>query len=774
MALVGGMRVRAFWSGLLSGEYRALPGEIAPRCRELLRRIAMAPDMKILAPLLAAVIACAIAATASAQTTTPPTPAADPNAAYEDFGKFCRQYFGAEKEPLVYETFGRELKVAEDSLWQHVSEDSACIAWQTNLPARTRVEYGETEKYGGRTPESERFFYTHVHYLKGLKTEAAYHYRLVSTDERGNTVTSPDAAFRTKKIAGALYIPGDVQGPPYLLKQPNKTYVLKEDITAPGAAVAIFAGGVTLDLNGHTITYNESPGITWSRATLPWVKIDEKLLDRKHVVTLTTRKEAPDQQPMVYGVGAAGATPGFHDLKVLNGVIRQGAGKGSADDCTFGMNPIFFYGNNNSEIAGVTIDYYGAQITGMQLYWSKDCHIHHNVVADRGTEILNRHMTIKGISSGGTKVHHNLMRRVRQCGLGGGGGAEVYSNEIYVDSYSTNSFGVVYLGVETGDCRNNRIFGGGYHVIGIGPFGVKGKDFKIFSNFIHLQATAPNDRFDEYGNMSLVSCLRLTWGGVNIEHAGNVLIAKACDGGEARGVWTCPIPEMKDVVYRNNIVKVIAQDDASKGKAAIAVAGHSEATDAPILFKDNVVISNLCNVMFGESYGVGCNAQFYNNKFVRVGPDRGDYRTIQCGHWVPDSFGHVFRDSAFEGGAGYDKVKFDGGLVPLSAEDAKTFGKYKALRDFTVEWTLTLTTPAGARVTVKDKDGKEVFTGSAGPAGKLNVPLAQYKQEATGEMKNGESRKIEYTPHTVIVEIEGKTATRSVTMDREQAIEIKP
>jgi hypothetical protein len=171
---------------------------------------------------------------------------------------------------------------------------------------------------------------------------------------------------------------------------------------------------------------------------------------------------------------------------------------------------------------------------------------------------------------------------------------------------------------------------------------------------------------------------------------------------------------------------------------------------------------------------VGCNAQFYNNTFVKVGPDRRDYRTIQCGYWVRDSFGHVFRDSAFKGGAGYDKVEFTGGLEPLSAEDAKTFGKCKALRDFTVEWTLKLTAPPGAKVAIRDKDGEEVFTGSAGQTGRLEIPLAQYKQEATGEMKDGEYRKIEYTPHTVSVDIEGKTSTRSVTMDRTQKLEIQP
>jgi hypothetical protein len=141
---------------------------------------------------------------------------------------------------------------------------------------------------------------------------------------------------------------------------------------------------------------------------------------------------------------------------------------------------------------------------------------------------------------------------------------------------------------------------------------------------------------------------------------------------------------------------------------------------------------------------------------------------------VLDSYGHEFLDSSFEGGAGYDKVKFAGGLEPLNAKDAEGFGKYKAFRDFTVKWTLTLKAPAGSSVTVKDKNGKEVFTGKVDRAGSLDIPLAQYKQEATGDMKNGESRKIDYTPHTVSVTVDGRTMTRSVTMDRKWEIEIKP
>ena len=55
----------------------------------------------------------------------------------------------------------------------------------------------------------------------------------------------------------------DAQGDgPYYLDQQGKTYVLQTDVTTDGTAFAIIAKDVTLDLNGHTITYNNATPIT--------------------------------------------------------------------------------------------------------------------------------------------------------------------------------------------------------------------------------------------------------------------------------------------------------------------------------------------------------------------------------------------------------------------------------------------------------------------------------------------------------------------------------
>ena len=55
------------------------------------------------------------------------------------------------------------------------------------------------------------------------------------------------------------------QGPaPYLLTESGTTYVLDTDITTSSTAFVVGAANVTLDLNGHTVTYGSgaSPVVT--------------------------------------------------------------------------------------------------------------------------------------------------------------------------------------------------------------------------------------------------------------------------------------------------------------------------------------------------------------------------------------------------------------------------------------------------------------------------------------------------------------------------------
>ena len=49
---------------------------------------------------------------------------------------------------------------------------------------------------------------------------------------------------------------------PYILNQASTTYVLQTDVTSSGTALIVLNHDITLDLNGHTVTYGNSQPIT--------------------------------------------------------------------------------------------------------------------------------------------------------------------------------------------------------------------------------------------------------------------------------------------------------------------------------------------------------------------------------------------------------------------------------------------------------------------------------------------------------------------------------
>ncbi|KPK48854.1 MAG: hypothetical protein AMK72_05905 [Planctomycetes bacterium SM23_25] len=647
--------------------------------------------------------------------------------AYDAFNRFCLANFGAEKEPLVHETFGRELKVVPEGSWRHVSENSACIAWETNLPAKSHVEYGEGDAFNLRTRESERFFYLHIHCLTGLETGKTYRYRLVSVDERGGRVVTQETAFtlETKKIPGAIYVPGDMAGPPYRLDRRGATYVLTADVASDSTAFGIVGRNITLDLNGFTVSYNNAVG-------------------------------AKDPRPASAGEGNQsehGVTIGYNStgVRVLNGRIVQGRGAEGLDKTWRGgswFQPV--YACEGAEIAGLTLDYSGRQVGGIR---GGVAEIHHNVIVDRGMEVLNRHQGVDAIMATPrtARVHHNLVKRCRQRGIASG--VEVAKNEIYVDSCATNSFGIFYWGGTDRVCRDNRIFGTGYLAEGIGLNGPARsicRNIRVHRNFIHMQAVAPLDRWKEYGKQSGAYGIRIHHSVQDCEFTNNVSIGYARDGGMIRPLWYSPYPAMKNLVIRDNVFKGIAQNEKSDTWGTIVVCGcDGDPKDYPVtLFRDNRIISNFCHVRLSEPYGMGINALFVNNTFERVG-GRANYRLVHAGYWKFQTTGTRFIDSVFKGDTGYDKVVFEG----------------TGEREFSVGFTLTVKTAPGASVTITGKDGREAHKGVAAADGSVRVQLLAYTHTPDGKRM--------LTPHTVTVELDGRKSTQAVTMDVQKELSVE-
>ncbi len=268
--------------------------------------------------------------------TAPPIPAAalkaiptnDPQAA-PDFDKFCKVNFASEKEELAYAIFGKEFRFIESGLWLYGSIESACVGFETNLPGRSYVEYGLTAKYGLKTSDIDRFCYLHLHYLSNLKPRQTYHYRLVAIDERGNRIATADKTFHTAPDRYMGHIPDDIHGPPYRLDHPGITYIVTKDLTIDGRAFEIKAKDVTLDLGGHTVTYdNAHQGPPGESGDFP------KFIKKS-----------------AFGVIVIGNCENY---RILNGTIRQGAGNDGSQLNTIGFNPIYL-GSQNGEIAGLTL-----------------------------------------------------------------------------------------------------------------------------------------------------------------------------------------------------------------------------------------------------------------------------------------------------------------------------------------------------------------------------------------------------------------------------------
>jgi hypothetical protein len=661
-----------------------------------------------------------------------------PEKAYAAFNEFARTHFGAETDDLIYEKFGHDLKLIETGKWRHVSENSAAVAWETNLPAESYVEYGLTTDYGQQTEKTDRPYYLHMHHIKGLQQGKTYHYRLVAVDERGNKLTSPDQTLTTEKVANAVYLPGDLEGPPYRLTKSDTTYILTEDIKAPATAIIVdrLTENVTVDLNGHTVTFAEAD-------------------------------LEGDDAKRTYGIRCNVTT----NVKIVNGTVSQGGGKAlAANRDSYNFNNLLLVGNK-IELAGVKAVYHAPQAWGVRMdRYLGEIQVHHNVFKDMGTKVTNRHGAGQRVFGGrdgrgdseDVYVHHNLVQRARQNGMSG---HNMYSNEFYVDSWSTNSF-TVQSG-PSGNPHHNRIFATGFNPYG---FGWGTKDLILSENFVYMVGLDTTHRWGErWGDVNLLAAMRITNYGKggqvrdNLQFNDNLIIMRARGDSEIQGTRFYSDTSITNTVFRNNVVKAEVLDDKVRRAACIVPQGHFRKADSvPIEYIDNRLISNICMIQFGCPYGKGNNHHFIRTKFERVG-DNPDFHTFVFDgrFW---NFGHVILDGEFGPGTSYDDVYW---------RDTGTQSYYS------VAWTLTLQTEPGADITVKDVNGKVEFTGKADDKGVAQIPLThceirplEWKPDTDKQPKleaKDKHQKVMKTPHTVQV----GDSTAEVTMDKPKSMTLR-
>ncbi|MCL2654078.1 MAG: hypothetical protein FWD63_09890, partial [Propionibacteriaceae bacterium] len=590
-------------------------------------------------------------ASAAVDDFTAVTPIASPTTPDQEFFNMRLKYFLPETEPLIKQTFGSTLVFDDSAFWQYPSYYSCAVSFATNLPALAKIDYGADTSYGQATPQTESYFYQNTLYLTGLQPGTTYHYQIKTKGSDGAFMASDDKTCTTLTLTpDVIRIPDDLAGQtaPYRLAQGGtatapKKYVLTQDLTVPNGGIIIDASNVDLDLGGHTISYDNAPN--------PIIN-----------------EQNNSRTDFMYGInnefGTFGIRSGLWNLtnqNIFNGKIVQGTNGGAGIYGT-GYNPIYSIQSSDMEIAGVTVDYYGDNINGIDV--SSHLNIHNNVVYDRGTGIDARDLQMRAITAYDASDHtnvtaYNSVRRCRQVGITTGG--EQKGNEVYGDSYSTNSFMISYASNST--TEDNKIFGLGYMPIGIG--GGNMTNAAARNNFIYVNAYAPSQRFAEYGRTSGAVGFRpqiyATASGQpnptglfqDNTFEDNVVVAKAWPGSAyIRALWVGSDNGQAGMVVSGNTVKAETMTDdinAADGDysfSCIEFQGWDQVTSPPVvMFTDNTLITNVTFIAFGSGYGIGNNGSFYNTTFEKIAHNSTYYQPIRMGYWYWNSINNKLIDS---------------------------------------------------------------------------------------------------------------------------------
>ena len=488
--------------------------------------------------------------------------------------------------------------------WVYESETSAVLYWQTENRARSCVEYGLTPDCPLKIAEAEpsavsgQPYWTHFHRLTGLQSDAEYHYRLACVGADGSRSVSPTLTLHTKRYAQAVRVPDDLSGPPYVLDRANTTYVVTRDLTFPLGGLLVKADGVSLDLDGHTLVYNDEP----AQRSAEWDK---------------RAYEGHD-----FGVRVEGRV----QVVIVNGSIRQGRGNTPGTAVGIGCNPIYSQAARNV-IAAVDCVWSGADVSGLFLHESSGDHVHHCVLDDRGEGVSDRHMAIRSVGGNAWgNYDHNLIKATRQQGLANA--VRATHNEIYLRSCCTNSFAITptpdaKLPIEVA-C--NRIVGVGEHPVGIGMFGVFQPGSTVHHNYVEVKCTKTGQEYGYTGS----ACFRTTWGADHLDVGHNTFLAYADVFGDqtakARTLWV-GLPVFTPRGGNDKIVDargyfhdnlIIARGPAGAPAGAICVVCLNDSPN--LIFAHNRVISTWGNVVLADHYGHADGyPKFVGNQFEREG-----------------------------------------------------------------------------------------------------------------------------------------------------------
>ena len=286
---------------------------------------------------------------------------------------------------------------------------------------------------------------------------------------------------------------------PYYLDAAGETYILTEDIATTGSGLVFAAQNVTLDLNGHTVTFGTGSSTYRYGVVMP--------------------PPYPHSNPR-WSDSDITVWNASHGATVQNGFVVQG---GSGARCY----AVKGYENHDLTLHDVSVLIFGDDTYAILYDECYNIHVYNNTVTDSTTVVTNRHegrasIDILATWDGTIEIHDNTLHNCRQWGIRvkrrtpAETWGHVYSNQVYANTIVTNGYGVGLQGnrLEAHDNIINATNGRGIHVELCGQI-------KVYDNQVEV---IEQPLWDEYNRLSahgikLESCS-------DVEVYGNYVISK--------------------------------------------------------------------------------------------------------------------------------------------------------------------------------------------------------------------------------------------------------
>lgn len=480
--------------------------------------------------------------------------------------------------------------------------------------------------------------------------------------------------------------------------------------------------------------------------------------------------------PWIQGLGGINppdipTAPGVHNNTMIkNGSIIEGA-------------PGFGYLAFSTAGSGLEAYNIHAITSGLDsgiTYTGSNAKIHDNNFDNNKPTVLNRYdlSTNFGIEAGENFTFYN-----NNFIVGAGGiafqsdttSADIYNNHIINNGNVTNHFAIEVFAndghVMSGKKIHHNYFEGGSGIF----FSSNTTNSEIYNNYFNLTATSCNT---EYQSELHTDAIRIyDYSNPTASTYGNKIHDNLIEG-KVHAFSDHPncypgIVGIKSVTgpnspneYYNNEIHVYREDTVSLA-VDFTAAGQNLSG-----IHDNYFESNHHNIIYGDHFaGASDNGIFTSNTFVKkTTPISTGYNTLDtewcCGSYITTTH-HKYVGSKQANGASVGDLNFDLYSRKGYEEDIQWFLDLKVIDP-------TKYPVSGATVNITDKSGQNVYTGTTGADGEINVvPLRQYIRSGIINGSNSTSNYVYSTPHQITISKSGlPTEVKTITMDANKEISV--